>query len=74
MAAARRKSIIFFCIALILLATFIPGVWLHPTLLVQVGFAFAAVASAPIARSSEGRGPNCFHISPIRSPRPPPVA
>jgi hypothetical protein len=47
MAMVWRKSIMFFCIARILLGTLIPGVWVQPARLVQGGFAVAAVARNP---------------------------
>jgi hypothetical protein len=71
---ASRRPILYFCLALILLAAFLPGVLIPPVILIQVGFVFAVLISAPIDNSSRRREPQLLETLPIRSPRPPPAA
>jgi Flp pilus assembly protein TadB len=71
---ASRRPILYFCLALFLLAAFIPGVLIPPVILIQVGFVFAALISAPIANICPRRKPQLLEALPILSPRPPPAA
>jgi hypothetical protein len=67
--ASRRRPILYFCLALFLLAAFLPGVLIPPVVLIQVGFVFAVLISVPIEKRSGDRKPQLFQILPIRSPR-----
>jgi hypothetical protein len=72
--ASSRRPILYFCLALFLLAAFLPGVLIPPVVLIQVGFVFAVLISAPIVNISRRRKPQLLEALSIRSPRPPPAA